>query len=110
MTDFDPTTNRIPFGLLTPQEQIILKEWPHGFEFYESHEPCDCPMPFWSSRTVYRGKPAPEVAFAYLNIYLDYRSIDAALHAAADDSVGMVCVEFVDGKPIAARVVKGDET
>ncbi len=29
---FDPTTNRIPYGLLTPEEQATLKAWPHGWE------------------------------------------------------------------------------
>jgi hypothetical protein len=27
---FDVTTNRIPYGLLTPEEQAILKAWPYG--------------------------------------------------------------------------------
>lgn len=59
MTNFDPTTNRIPFVLLTPEEQAALKAWPHGFEFYQSQKWYDCPIPFWSPRAVYRGKPAP---------------------------------------------------
>jgi hypothetical protein len=61
MTNFDPTTNRIPFGLLTSEEQAILKAWPHGFEFYLSGDWCDCPITSWAPRLVYRGKPAPVV-------------------------------------------------
>jgi hypothetical protein len=67
---FDPTTNRIPFGLLTPEEQATLKAWPHGWEFFywdiKEWEPYD---PAWFNSNVYRGKPAPKVTSYWFNIY-----------------------------------------
>lgn len=66
MTDFDPTTNRIPFGLLTPEEQAVLKAWPHGWQvsggdgyWVDMHH-----HPTWAIGLTYRGKPAP-VKVAY---------------------------------------------
>lgn len=61
MIDFDPTTNRIPFRLLTTEEQAILKAWPHGWQVSGGdgdwvdmrHHP------IWAIYLVYRGKPAP---------------------------------------------------
>jgi len=68
--NFDPTTNRIPYGLLTPEEQATLKAWPHGWEFFyweiKEWEPYD---PAWFNSNVYRGKPAPKVKSYWFNIY-----------------------------------------
>ena len=71
-----PTTNRIPFGLLTDEEQAALKSWPHGWECFTSS--CswgsrDNPM-WWSAHLVYRGKPAPVVKSVWFNIYKDCMS------------------------------------
>lgn len=67
MTDF-PTTNRIPFGLLTPEEQAILKEWPHGWQMLDLDGWSDRAHPTWSLHIAYRGKPAPaKVAYQELN-------------------------------------------
>lgn len=69
--NFDPTTNRIPFGLLTPEEQATLKAWPHKVEYY-SHKfnkgwvECE---PVWDMGVVYRGKPAPKVTSYWFNLY-----------------------------------------
>ena len=59
---FDPTTNRVPFGLLEQHERIALAKWPHGWEWYsitsgrwfEATGPDEM-----LSSTIYRGKPAP---------------------------------------------------
>ena len=68
---FDPTTNRIPFGLLTPDEQAALKAWPHGIEGSTG-------IPTWTELEggltwfdclIYRGKPAPKVTSYWFNIY-----------------------------------------
>jgi hypothetical protein len=67
---FDPTTNRIPFGLLTQEEQATLKAWPYGWEFFhwdvKEWKPYD---PSWFNGNVYRGKPAPKVTSYWFNIY-----------------------------------------
>lgn len=79
---FDPTTNRIPFWLLTEDEKTALIHWPHGWEFYDwrknewgdwrksewgaTEEP-SC----WPVNSVYRGKPAPKVTSHWFNVYAD---------------------------------------
>ncbi len=67
---FDPTTNRIPFDLLTEDERAALKAWPHGWEYFgrwpNGWNLCDSPE--WASVAVYRGKPAPVVVSWYRNI------------------------------------------
>jgi hypothetical protein len=73
MTDkFDPTTNRVPFELLTDEEKKILMNWPHGFEVYNIcvgwsgvKNPC------WVGSVIYRGKPAPKVTSKWFNVYSD---------------------------------------
>lgn len=74
---FDPTTNRIPFGLLTSEEQATLKAWPHGWEYCNGN-PNDSwglvgGKPSWLNGFVYRGKPAPKVTSYWFNIYEGYR-------------------------------------
>jgi len=69
--NFDPTTNRIPFGLLTPEEQATLKAWPHKVEYYShkfNKEWVEC-EPVWDMGVVYRGKPAPKVTSYWFNLY-----------------------------------------
>jgi hypothetical protein len=93
---FDPTTNRIPYGLLTPEEQATLKAWPHGVEYYRyvSKAWTDC-NPVWDATIAYRGKPAPKVKSYWFNLYYGDRigtiwtSQDAAKRAATDNSVTM---------------------
>ena len=65
MSDFDPTTNRIPFGLLSEDEQTALMDWPHGFEFWREDDGWDHVIPCWDNATIYRGKPAPVVFNVY---------------------------------------------
>ena len=60
MTDFDLTTNRVPWGLLTDEEQAALKAWPHGWEFFATNWEWDTShRPDWYSDVIYRAKPAP---------------------------------------------------
>lgn len=72
MTDeFDPTTNRVPFELLTKQERNVLRSWPHGIEFYASRRWYETDTHMWSCDVVYRGKPAPVVTSKWVNVYSD---------------------------------------
>lgn len=68
---FDVTTNRIPYGLLTPDEQATLKAWPHGVVRWDCDDHWDLvgASPSWLSCYVYRGKPAPKVTTYWFNIY-----------------------------------------
>lgn len=66
--DFDPTTNRIPFGLLSEDEQTALIHWPHGIKFWWNGVWCQSAS-CWESDTVYRGKPAPVVTSEWFNVY-----------------------------------------
>lgn len=72
MSDFDPTTNRIIFRLLSENEQLALQEWPHGWEYYSGTGDTwrDIKKPYWYSDYVYRGKPAPVVKSTWYNVYL----------------------------------------
>ena len=71
---FDVTKNRIPFGLLTPEEQATLKAWPYGWEYCSGDYPEEGwnftgDRPSWLKGFVYRGKPAPKVTCYWFNIY-----------------------------------------
>jgi hypothetical protein len=70
-TEFDPTTNRVPFELLTDEEKKILMNWPHGVEFFNRDGVWSDVIPSWLRRDVYRGKPAPVVTSEWVNIYPD---------------------------------------
>jgi len=70
--DFDPTTNRVQFGLLTEDERAALKSWPHGWEiFHDLKEWWACGLPQWDIGLVYRGLPAPVVTSTWRNIYTE---------------------------------------
>lgn len=57
---FNPTTNRIPWGLLEQHERIALTRWPHGWEWYDERLGwLEAIAPGWHALMVYRGKPAP---------------------------------------------------
>jgi hypothetical protein len=70
MTDFDPTTNRVPFYLLTGDERSALYAWPHGWEYFSSVGWEEIADPAWFQTTVYRGKPKPVVTSVWQNIYV----------------------------------------
>jgi hypothetical protein len=61
MTDkFDPTANRVPFGLLTDEERKTLKSWPHGVEYFSTWREWRKISPVsWLEETVYRGRLVP---------------------------------------------------
>ena len=69
---FDPTTNRIPFYLLTEDERAVLKAWPHGWTYYLHGNYPDKWVPFviplWERKVVYRGKPKPVVTSKWFNV------------------------------------------
>lgn len=70
-TDFDPTQNEKPLGLLTKEEQEILRNWPHGVEFYTVYggweEVSD---PSYLPSTTYRAKLAPERIVTWHKVYI----------------------------------------
>ena len=68
---FDVTTNRIPFWLLTPEEQATLQEWPHGIEATASTRDWTTLEGelTWFDCVVYRGKPAQKVTSYWFNLY-----------------------------------------
>ena len=93
--NFDPTTNRIPFGLLTQEEQATLKAWPYGWEFFhwdvKEWKPYD---PSWFNGNVYRGKPAPKITSYWFNIHRGNQighiwnsQADASYHAPTEGVV-----------------------
>jgi hypothetical protein len=65
---FDPTTNRIPFDLLTEDEQVAMQSWPHGWTYHSIDEWLEI-RPKWTRNTVYRGNPAPVVTSNWFNVY-----------------------------------------
>lgn len=118
MTNFDPTTNRIPFKLLTSEEQDALKAWPHGWEVCDLDWWRDRPHPIWSPNAVYRGKPEPVVETYFVNVYSNnvgnshpskHEASVARQRAAISKVVGTICIEIVDGELKDVRVVEGDE-
>lgn len=104
--NFDPTTNRISFALLTDEERITLKAWPHGFQCH-INKWIDVD-PNWSRDIVYRGKPAPVVKTKWVTVYghgalgLSYPSREGALDMSfrnVCDSIGIVRVDVCNGVP-----------
>lgn len=96
---FDPTTNRIPFGLLTPEEQDALEAWPHGWEIYESADRvwrAYDGKPSWLRGKLYRGKPAPKVNSYWFNVYGGARvaSIWSSQEAASSNSHNSVLMRM----------------
>ena len=58
---FDIYTNRIPFGLLTEDEQAALKAHPGQWEWYNYADGWQPTNPQWAYSSIYRAvKPAPE--------------------------------------------------
>jgi hypothetical protein len=65
---FDPTTNRIIYGLLTKEEQEVLSNWENGLEVYDNgwHNKGDR---YLNSGSVYRAKPLGAVTSIWHNVY-----------------------------------------
>ena len=110
--DFDPTTNRIPFGLLSKDERTALMGWPHGFEFWWEEDGWDHVIPCWENDTVYRGKPAPPVVVTtWTPIYENgctgfaYDSLnDAKVGVIGVGRVGVLRLDITDGVPKATII------
>ena len=103
MQNFDPTTNRVPFGLLTPEEQDAIMQWPHGWELYEKGVWIG--LGFWGREEhIYRGKPAPIVHHAYVNVYksgntgLPYSNFAQALENRGEGRIATLRIDTVNGK------------
>lgn len=89
MSEFNPTTNRIQFGMMTPEEQAELREWPHDWEYYLLNEWRFIVTPSWEWGVVYRGKPAPVVKSAWWNVYPSGSVLTAyPTRKMADDNAG----------------------
>jgi hypothetical protein len=87
MTDkFDPTTNRVPFELLTDEEQEALRGWSYGIEYHKRKQWRETDHPVWHYETVYRGKPAPVVTSKWINVYPDNHSYKHNSRVAADSN------------------------
>ena len=57
----DLSNNKIPFGMLTEEEQEHMRHWPHGVEMYCADDAWDyCRPAAWVKSLTYRTKPAPK--------------------------------------------------
>jgi hypothetical protein len=117
MTDFDPTTNRVQFGMLTHDEQLALQEWPHGWEFYDYGGWSTTPSPYWENYTAYRGKPKPPVVVTtWTPIYATgatgfaYESLERARLVGNESgrTVGVMRLDITDGVPQAKIIGRYD--
>jgi hypothetical protein len=100
-TEFDPTTNRIAFQLLTQKERDVLRSWPHGIEYYSfgAWVSCSAP-PLWSSDVAYRGKPAPVVTSQWMNVYPNgfcHLSVDGANKACGSTRIALLRLDICNG-------------
>jgi hypothetical protein len=101
MTDFDVTTNRIPFDLLTEDERAALKSWPHGWAYFTVNGWAEI-NPKWAGSVVYRGKPAPVVVSHWFNVYptggsVAYKSRKASDVAADPDRIAVLRIDTCNG-------------
>lgn len=97
--EFDPTTNRIPFGLLSKDERKALMDWPHGWEFWWEDN-WDSLIPDWVNDSVYRGKPKPVVTSVYRNIAPkrdDFLSRADADHFARQERIAVLRIDTCNG-------------
>lgn len=103
---FEPTTNRIPFMMLTEVEREELKAWPHGWENFHSvnKEWENNPDPQWFPTTVYRGKPKPPVVTSkWINVYstcrgfTSYASRESADNLAERHRIAVLRIDTCNG-------------
>jgi hypothetical protein len=108
MTEFDPTTNRIPFGLLSEDEQTALKDWPHGWEIWwdgDRDNWGNLTYPNWEESPVYRGKSAPVVIKRFAAIYPrgstgSWRdTIHDVTKISGANMIGIIQLDITDGVP-----------
>ena len=70
MTDFDPTTNLLPCGMLTKEKHAALEAWPHGWECYSTDGIwVTVTALHWLPCVIYRGKPGPKRIVTWHNVY-----------------------------------------
>jgi len=114
---FDPTTNRIPLGLLSGTERSALQNWPHGWEFYDKEGWFETVIHKWHKDIVYRGKPAP-VAITTWTVLLLNGSLGwsyGTRSEALDDNdpahaIGFVRVDMCNGVPsFTFEKIEGEE-
>jgi hypothetical protein len=99
-TEFDPTTNRVPWGLLTNEEQEALQGWPHGIEYHKRKQWRETDHPVWVQDTVYRGKPAPVVTTKWMNVYPNgffHLSVDGANKACESTRIALLRLDICNG-------------
>ena len=102
---FDPTTNRVPFGLLTPEERKALKAWPHEVEYYLPDGWRPIIEPSWANDFVYRGKPKPVTVSHWAAIYPTgpvgfWRdAIHSFKGAYSGDAIGLIQLDITGGVP-----------
>jgi hypothetical protein len=111
MTNFDPTTNRIPFCLLTPEEREALLAWPHGWEYlYDGlTEPMSNPANY--PKLASRGKPAPKKITYYCNVYedclgLEFPTVGECKENIARSTLGFLQVDVVNDTPTFTFIPK----
>jgi hypothetical protein len=98
-----PTTNRIQFCHLTPEERVALEDWPHGIEsFSGGWHSTSLPCSHWCSHIVYRGKPAPVVTSVWFNVYPDpidfpYHSREVADCSASKCRIDVLRIDTCNG-------------
>ena len=109
--EFDPTTNRIPFGLLSDDEQTTLINWAYDWEHYDGRYWHTTLAPNWCGRTVYRGKPAPVVVTTWTPIYENgctgfaHESLgEARVGVPGMGLVGVLRLDITDGVPKATII------
>lgn len=110
---FDPTTNRIPWGLLTEEEREVLEGWPWGWEGSPPNVPhwLDIGSPKFMPEVVYRGKPDPERVETWVDagpIYANtWNDKQSAINYAQDDSLALFRLTYnEDGSDPQVEVVK----
>jgi hypothetical protein len=107
---FDPTTNRIPFELLTEDERVAMQSWPHGWTYLTCRGWSKI-NPKWAGGIVYRGNPAPVTVSHWAAIYPTgptgfWRDdIYRFKGAYSGDSLGIVQLDITDGVP-SVRIVE----
>lgn len=106
MSDFDPTTNRVHFGLLTNDEQAALQAWPYGWAIYWAGSfDAITDDPAWMDDTIYRGLPKPVVIKRWAAIYPrastgSWRdTIHDVTKVSGADMIGIIQLEITDGVP-----------
>jgi hypothetical protein len=112
MTNFDPTTNRISWGLLTSEEQEALHTWPHGLE--KRYDTSWGPLmdSYYVDKTVYRGKPAPKKITYYCNVYDNCLGFENPTREACKTnrvghaSLGILKVDIINDTPTFTFIPK----